>query len=85
LNIASNRYKFDPKPHVTKVAVAAAAAAAAIMQPQQNAQVHGKFYWPNQTNAEARIPVQITQVSAFAATISLCRLACFRVSCVAFS
>jgi hypothetical protein len=27
-------------------------------------QVHGKFYWPNQTNAEARIPVEIKQVRA---------------------
>lgn len=35
------QYKFDSKPHVTKV--------------------HGKFYWPNQTNAEARIPVEIKQ------------------------
>jgi hypothetical protein len=32
------------------------------------AQVHGKFYWPNQTNAEARIPVEIKQVRPGAVT-----------------
>ena len=60
------QYKFDSKPHVTKVRGSGDGSSSAASECL--AQVHGKFYWPNQTNAEARIPVEIKQVAPRAAT-----------------